>query len=111
MSAQPYGGKRVIVGGAGNTSADIYEDLSFRRAASITMVVHKLTCVTSAAVWNTLAYGGFPEGVETAISDFKKASMPYAVMALIGKQPTVNTGDKIELPIVQTVYPFGHELF
>jgi cation diffusion facilitator CzcD-associated flavoprotein CzcO len=39
MGAQSFIGKRAVVVGAGNTAADICQDLSVRGAASVTMVV------------------------------------------------------------------------
>jgi cation diffusion facilitator CzcD-associated flavoprotein CzcO len=88
MGAQPFAGKHVIVVGAGNTAADVCQDLSFRGAASVTMVVRKSTCVTSAKVWNATVDVTFPEGVPTDICDFKKAATPYALIraSLIGQQ-------------------------
>jgi cation diffusion facilitator CzcD-associated flavoprotein CzcO len=80
MGAQPFAGKRVIVVGAGNTAADICQDLSFRGAATITMVVRKSTCVMSAKILNAMLDGAFPEGVPTEISDFKRASMPWPLV-------------------------------
>lgn len=96
IGAQPFVGKRIVVVGAGNTAADICQDLSVRGAASVTMVVRKSTCVTSDKVWNALANAAFPEGVPTAISDFKKAATPYALIraSLIGKKEARLVHDK-----------------
>jgi cation diffusion facilitator CzcD-associated flavoprotein CzcO len=96
MGAQPFVGKRVVVVGAGNTAADLCQDLSVRGAASVTMVVRKSTCVTSDKVWNALVDEAFPEGVPTAISDFKKAATPYALVraSLIGLKEARLAHDK-----------------
>ena len=96
MGAQSFAGKRAVVVGAGNTAADICQDLSVRGAASVTMVVRKSTCVTSNKVWNGIADRAFPEGIPTEISDFKKAATPYALIraTLIGQKESRLAHDK-----------------
>jgi cation diffusion facilitator CzcD-associated flavoprotein CzcO len=96
MGAQPFVGKRVIVVGAGNTAADICQDLSFRGAATVTMVARKSTCVVSAKILNVMLDAAFPEGVPTEICDFKNAAIPYPVLraALIEQQEERLAHDK-----------------
>jgi cation diffusion facilitator CzcD-associated flavoprotein CzcO len=96
MGAQPYAGKRVIVVGGGNTAADVCQDLSFRGAASVTMVVRNSTCVMSAKILSAMLDGMFPEGVPTEVNDFKAAATPFPLMraTLIERQEERLTHDK-----------------
>jgi cation diffusion facilitator CzcD-associated flavoprotein CzcO len=65
-----YTGKRVAVIGAGNTSADICQDLSFCGASSVTMVQRSSTCVVSSEIVMPNFLQAFPDGVPHEISDF-----------------------------------------
>ncbi|KAK0238271.1 FAD/NAD-P-binding domain-containing protein [Armillaria nabsnona] len=72
-----YKGKRVIVVGAGNTSADICQDLVVQGAESVTMVQRSSTCVVAKHPGVTNAILSiWPEGVPSEISDFKFFSIP-----------------------------------
>ncbi|TDL17734.1 FAD/NAD-binding domain-containing protein [Rickenella mellea] len=74
-----YAGKRVAVIGAGNTSADICQDLC-HHGADVTMVQRSDTCVVSAALVAKQLSEIWPEGVPTEISDFKTAAMPLGLL-------------------------------
>lgn len=77
---EPYAGKRVVVVGAGNTAADMCQDLEFRGAASVTMLQRSVTCVVSDAFIKNEFSMTWPEGVPVDISDFKIASMPLGLL-------------------------------
>ena len=72
-----FKGKRVVVVGAGNSSADICQDLVFRGAASVTMVQRSSTCVVSQKTVNQRLAISFPENLPVEVSDFKFAAMPF----------------------------------
>ncbi|KAK0482195.1 hypothetical protein IW261DRAFT_1417804 [Armillaria novae-zelandiae] len=71
-----YKGKRVIVIGAGNTSADICQDLVVQGAESVTMVQRSSTCVVGHTGCTNALLSLWPEGVPSEISDFKFLSIP-----------------------------------
>lgn len=75
QGARSFAGKRAVVIGAGNSSADICQDLAFQ-GADVTMVQRSSTCVESAAATTQAIYTMWPEGGDTATSDFKFASVP-----------------------------------
>ncbi|KII84022.1 hypothetical protein PLICRDRAFT_436694 [Plicaturopsis crispa FD-325 SS-3] len=74
--ANPYIGKRVIVVGAGNTAADICQDLSNRGASSVTLVQRTSTCVVTLKWLRDFQSAVYPEGLDQDIADFKNAGMP-----------------------------------
>ncbi|KAL4257773.1 hypothetical protein AB1N83_011051 [Pleurotus pulmonarius] len=78
--AKPFEGKKVIVVGAGNTSADICQDLVFHGAASVTMVQRSSSCVISAASAHVGLDMRFPEGVPIEVADFKNESLPFGMV-------------------------------
>ncbi|KAJ8084556.1 hypothetical protein PM082_003329 [Marasmius tenuissimus] len=71
--------KRVIVVGAGNTAADISQDLSFH-GAEVTMVQRSTTCVISIKNTSANQWRVWPADVPTNTSDFKFASMPLLLL-------------------------------
>ena len=86
MGGQPYAGKDCIVVGAGNTSADLCQDLSFRGAKSVTMVQRSSTCVVHI---NTVAGAmakGYPDGVPYEICDIKFNSMPINLQRTMARE-------------------------
>jgi len=85
MGGQPYAGKNTIVVGAGNTAADMCQDLSFRGAKSVTMVQRSSTCVISS---KTVAAGmekAFPDSMPLEICDFKFAAMPISLQRSLAR--------------------------
>ncbi|KAF5345198.1 hypothetical protein D9758_009716 [Tetrapyrgos nigripes] len=72
-------GKHVVVIGAGNTSADICQDLCYH-GAEVTMVQRSSTCVVAASTTRKVLESRFPPGVPTSISDFKFASLPLGLL-------------------------------
>ncbi|KAL0948592.1 hypothetical protein HGRIS_011150 [Hohenbuehelia grisea] len=81
--AAPFTGKRVIVVGAGNTSADVCQDLVTHNAAEVTVVQRSSSCVISVNTVKDRLLAMWPEGVPTEISDFKSASMPFGLLKKI----------------------------
>lgn len=79
-----YSGKRAVVVGAGNTSADICQDLVSRGAQSVTMVQRSSTCVVTAKSVGERMGRVWPEGVPTEICDIKFSAMPVALMRKMG---------------------------
>ncbi|KAJ7636748.1 FAD/NAD-P-binding domain-containing protein [Roridomyces roridus] len=73
----PYSGQRVIVVGAGNSAADICQDLVVHCAQSVTMVQRSSTCVISAQTVRRGTERTRPEGVPIEVSDFKGEATPY----------------------------------
>ncbi|PCH35122.1 flavo protein [Wolfiporia cocos MD-104 SS10] len=76
MGGHPYVGQDTIVVGAGNTAADICQDLSFQGARSVTMVQRSSTCIVSSKTVATQMARAFPDDVPYDICDFKFAAMP-----------------------------------
>lgn len=75
--------KRVIVLGAGNTAADICQDLHFHGAAAVTMVQRSVTCVVSDTFVREEFDLAWPDDVPVPISDFKAAAMPNGLLRQI----------------------------
>ncbi|EIN03561.1 FAD/NAD(P)-binding domain-containing protein [Punctularia strigosozonata HHB-11173 SS5] len=73
---QVFTGRRVLVVGAGNTSADLCQDLVHHGAASVTMVQRSSSVVVSDKYMAGFFEGRWPEGVPYEISDFRTAAMP-----------------------------------
>ncbi|KAJ3778260.1 dimethylaniline monooxygenase [Lentinula raphanica] len=75
-----FTGKRVVVVGAGNTAADICQDLVHCAAAEVTMVQRSSTCVVPRPVSTANLDRMWPQGVPTDISDLKFASLPLPLI-------------------------------
>ena len=82
---QRFAGLRVVVIGAGNSSADICQDLSFRGAASVTMVQRPKTCVVSSRQITNFFAHVYPDDCPVEISDFKKAATPIGMMRAMAR--------------------------
>lgn len=86
MGGKPYAGKDCIVVGAGNTSADLCQDLSFRGAKSVTMVQRSSTCVVHI---NTVAGAMtriYPDGVPYEVCDIKFNAMPINLQRAMARE-------------------------
>ncbi|KZP29883.1 FAD/NAD(P)-binding domain-containing protein [Athelia psychrophila] len=90
LGGQKFAGMRVVVLGAGNSSADICQDLSFRGAASVTMVQRSKTCVISARKSKLDFEIGYPADRPVEISDFKRAATPIGLV----RQMSIATADQ-----------------
>ncbi|KZT70031.1 FAD/NAD(P)-binding domain-containing protein [Daedalea quercina L-15889] len=86
MGGQPYTGKDCIVVGAGNTSADLCQDLSFRGAKSVTMVQRSSTCVIDISTVAGAMVKGYPDGVPYEICDIRFNSMPINLQRAMARQ-------------------------
>lgn len=82
-----FAGKRVVVVGAGNTSADICQDLCFQGAQEITMLQRSTTCVVKSSTTRADLERIWPPGQATETSDFKFAALP---LSLLKKMVKVN---------------------
>ncbi|EJC98982.1 dimethylaniline monooxygenase [Fomitiporia mediterranea MF3/22] len=83
---EPFKGQRVVVLGAGNTSADVCQDLVFRGAQSVTMVQRSATAVVS-DTYLAASFGlAFPEGRPVYYSDLAFAGIPLGAMRELGKK-------------------------
>lgn len=82
---QRFAGLRVVVIGAGNSSADICQDLSLCGAASVTMVQRSKTCVVSSREITKVFAQAYPDDRPIEISDFKRAAMPLGMMRTMGQ--------------------------
>lgn len=93
---QRFAGLRVVVIGAGNSSADICQDLSFRGAASVTMVQRSKTCVVSSRETTKAFAQAYPDDRPIEISDFKRAAMPLGMVRVMAQATAdqVQTADK-----------------
>ncbi|KAG2152558.1 FAD/NAD(P)-binding domain-containing protein [Suillus bovinus] len=79
--AEQFRGKRVVVVGAGNASADICQDFVAHGAAEVTMIQRSATCVTSsAAAEKTHFRSPFPDGTPIEELDFRNNSMPLSLL-------------------------------
>ncbi|KAJ7491732.1 FAD/NAD-P-binding domain-containing protein [Mycena galericulata] len=84
----PFAGKHTMVVGAGNSAADVCQDLAFHGAASVTMLQRSATCVVSSANVARKLNHLWPPGVPTDIADFKVQVMPYVLLRQIGRETT-----------------------
>ncbi|KAJ7479282.1 FAD/NAD-P-binding domain-containing protein [Mycena latifolia] len=78
-----FAGKRVVVVGAGNSAADICQDLSFHGASSVTMVQRSSTCVMAVGNAQAAQERFWPENVPTDIADFKVNALPNLLVKQI----------------------------
>ncbi|KAG6910146.1 hypothetical protein DXG01_012905 [Tephrocybe rancida] len=91
---RPFAGKRVVVVGAGNTSADICQDLVIQGAESVTMVQRSSTCVVSPKTVDATVTRAWPEGVPSEVSDFKFSSFPLALFKAMLKAAEQESWDR-----------------
>ncbi|KAJ7577527.1 FAD/NAD-P-binding domain-containing protein [Mycena floridula] len=74
-----FTGKRVVVVGAGNTAADICQDLAFHKAASVTMVQRSKTAVMGFKAASEMFSRLFPDDVPIELTDLKNGSLPFGL--------------------------------
>ncbi|KAF7359203.1 FAD/NAD-P-binding domain-containing protein [Mycena sanguinolenta] len=77
---KPFAGKRVVVVGAGNTSADLCQDLSFHGAESVTMVQRSASLVIPIALVQNLVENMYPEELEIDTCDFLVMAKPVPLI-------------------------------
>ncbi|KAF7342826.1 hypothetical protein MSAN_01998600 [Mycena sanguinolenta] len=96
QGAAPFAGKRVVVVGAGNSAADVCQDLVFHGAQSVTMIQRSSTCVMAAKNSSAAQQRLWPEGVPTDIADFKATAIPNLLMKQIlrSREPAMWEAEK-----------------
>ncbi|KAF7359206.1 Flavin-binding monooxygenase [Mycena sanguinolenta] len=82
---KPFAGKRVVVVGAGNTSADLCQDLSFHGAESVTMVQRSATFVIPIAIVQGRVERWY-HGVEINIADILQIAKPIPLLQKVAEQ-------------------------
>lgn len=85
-----YKSQRVLVVGAGNTSADICQDLVTRGAKEVTMLQRSETVVISAELKAKEYDAVWPEDVPTDVNDLKVAATPLGLL----KKLSISTKDQ-----------------
>ncbi|EJC98971.1 uncharacterized protein FOMMEDRAFT_161183 [Fomitiporia mediterranea MF3/22] len=83
---EPFKGQRVVVVGAGNTSADVCQDLVFRGAQSVTMVQRSSSLVVSDKYFGAMLAPVFPEDRPVYYSDLVYASLSNGAFFELGKR-------------------------
>ncbi|EIW80574.1 FAD/NAD(P)-binding domain-containing protein [Coniophora puteana RWD-64-598 SS2] len=84
--AAKYTGKKVVVIGAGNASADICQDFVSKGAAYTTFVQRSATCVGSLK-WSETVFGpAYPENRDLEDADLMMNSMPPRLLLQVGEQ-------------------------
>ena len=96
QGGEAFVGQRVVVVGAGNSSADICQDLVFRGAKSVTMVQRSATAVVSDKYLAASFGRVFSEERPAYYSDLAFAGLPLGALRELGKklQPFVEEFDK-----------------
>ncbi|KAJ7085615.1 FAD/NAD-P-binding domain-containing protein [Mycena crocata] len=74
-----FSDKRVLIVGAGNSSADVCQDLAFH-GAEVTMLQRSTTCVVAADNANQPLLRWWPPDIPTTVSDFKFKSTPFLLL-------------------------------
>ncbi|KAJ7348988.1 FAD/NAD-P-binding domain-containing protein [Mycena albidolilacea] len=86
-----FSGKRVIVVGAGNTAADICQDLVFNGAQSVTMVQRSTTRITSRTSARVMFDCMYPEELDIDVCDLMAMARPLRLTMKIEKQAREQT--------------------
>ncbi|KAF7359205.1 Flavin-binding monooxygenase [Mycena sanguinolenta] len=85
QGGKPFAGKRVVVVGAGNTSADLCQDLSFHGAESVTMVQRSSTMVLPIALIEHQTERWYRD-VRIDTADFLLMAKPIPLMQKMAEQ-------------------------
>ncbi|KAJ6466147.1 FAD/NAD-P-binding domain-containing protein [Mycena vitilis] len=80
QGGKPFAGKNAIVVGAGNSSADLAQDLHVQGARSVTMVQRSSTCVVACSSIRQLAERIWPDDVPVEVADFKSMATPFRLL-------------------------------
>ncbi|KAF8868385.1 FAD/NAD-P-binding domain-containing protein [Infundibulicybe gibba] len=87
---EAYKGKHVVVVGAGNTSADICQDLASQASKTgsggVTMVQRSSTCVIPVEKMKMLIEEGWPEGLDTNVADVRGAALPFPLLKIFARR-------------------------
>ncbi|KAF7353744.1 Flavin-containing monooxygenase YUCCA9 [Mycena venus] len=91
QGGKPFAGKRVIVVGAGNTAADLCQDLVFHGAQSVTMVQRSATWIAAATSARMMFDRMYPEELEIDVCDLMAMARPLKLMMKIEKETAEQT--------------------
>lgn len=80
-----FAGHRVVVVGAGNTAADLCQDLVFHGARSVTMVQRSGTWVVSSSSARRLMERMYPDELGVDVCDIMAMARPLALMRKFDK--------------------------
>ncbi|KAJ6606257.1 FAD/NAD-P-binding domain-containing protein [Mycena vulgaris] len=86
QGGKPFAGQHVIVVGAGNTAADVCQDLAFHGARCVTMVQRSATWVISRSSARTLMERMYPEELEVDVCDLMTKARPLELMRRFDKE-------------------------
>ncbi|KAJ7221633.1 FAD/NAD-P-binding domain-containing protein [Mycena pura] len=86
-----FSGKRVVVVGAGNTAADICQDLTFHGAQSVTMVQRSKTWVASRDFLCTTLRCMYPPELDIEACDLMAMARPVALTRELEKRTAAQT--------------------
>ncbi|KAF7350590.1 Flavin-binding monooxygenase [Mycena sanguinolenta] len=85
VGGKDYVGKRTLIVSAGNSSADICQDLAFHKASEVTMLQRSTTCVVAAKNVRRMLEHVHPYDVHMDVSDFKWLAVPLLLVKEMGK--------------------------
>ncbi|KAJ7784755.1 FAD/NAD-P-binding domain-containing protein [Mycena metata] len=80
QGGKPFAGKNIVVVGAGNSAADICQDLVVQGAGAVTMIQRSSTCVVACSSIRQVAERIWPEGSSIAVADFKWMATPFRLL-------------------------------
>ncbi|KAJ6533656.1 FAD/NAD-P-binding domain-containing protein [Mycena capillaripes] len=80
QGGRPFAGKNVLVVGAGNSAADICQDLVVQGASAVTMLQRSSTCVVACSSIRRVVDRIWPEDVPTAVADFRSMATPFRLL-------------------------------
>lgn len=83
---EQFVGKRVVVVGSGNSSADICQDLAFRGASSVTMIQRSPTAVVSDKLLKINFFPAFPPTRPIEYSDLAFQGLPTNALRKLGQE-------------------------
>lgn len=80
QGGKPFAGQRVVVVGAGNSAADMCQDLVVQGAREVTMVQRSTTCVVKCESIRKVAERIWPPGEPTPLADFRSMATPFRLL-------------------------------
>ncbi|KAF7372895.1 Dimethylaniline monooxygenase [Mycena sanguinolenta] len=108
QGGKPFAGKRVVVVGAGNTSADLCQDLSFHGAESVTMVQRSATVVVPIVLVENEIERCFRD-VKTDTADFLLMAKPIPLMQHMAEQNETSLAEHLK-EFYQSLHGAGFKL-
>ncbi|KAF7328132.1 hypothetical protein MVEN_02570300 [Mycena venus] len=89
-----FAGKRVIVVGAGNSAADICQDLCFNGAQSVTMIQRSGTTVVGISSARAILEYLWPDTLPTEVADFIVMAKPLGLMKRMEKATEAQVSER-----------------